>query len=567
MNDPDNNVPELTRHGMVRWYDPRLLLRTGFRAAIARAIGEITDNREVQAALTPIGKGKLSGIYDYAENSQIVIDYVADLGDGWEATYSVARAIASPQLAFGDQQLERAKVLVMGGDAIYPGPSAQGYLERTVAPYRAACAATEGFAADLFALPGNHDWYDGLHAFTALFCQCDDDRQPRPDHGFSCWRTRQKRSYFALRLPHNWWLCGVDVQLDDRLNATQLDYFQDISQKAIKDGDKIILCVAKPSWLRDQAHYPGATRNLTDIAEIFERNGAELKLVLAGDLHHYSHYVPDDAGAHLVTSGGGGAFAHPTHKLPENVGVSWRDGRHERYTAGEPYPDQETSRALSYKNLLFPFLNWRFALMIGAIYAVLVWFLETRRLSSGGDMGTSLARAMDGHLSVQATLARFFETIPNSPEFAIVVLAMVAALVAFNVSTPLPKKLLLGLGHSLAHFVTLVTSYCITIEVISMTQLPVGIPFAGLMIFLGVLLAIGGLLGGFVFGAFLVFSLNVMNLQWTHAFSSLRIEDYKNFVRLQIDSAGDLTVYPIGIERTGQDASTPHLIEPGFEVK
>lgn len=567
MTDPDNSAPELTRHGMVRWYDPRLLLRTGFRAAIARAIGEITDNREVQAALTPIGKGKLSGIYDYSKNSEMVIDYVADLGDGWEATYSVASAIAAPLLAFGDVQLERAEVLVMGGDEIYPGPSAQGYLERTVAPYRAAYAANGPFEADLYALPGNHDWYDGLHAFTALFCQGGDDYQSCGDHGFACWHTRQKRSYFALRLPHNWWLCGVDVQLDDRLNATQLDYFQDISQKAIEKGDKVILSAAKPSWVLEQMLGPGATRNLTDIAEIFERHGAELKLVLAGDLHHYSHYVPDDAGPHLVTSGGGGAFAHPTHKLPEKVGVSWRDGRHESYTAGEPYPDQKTSRSLSYKNLLFPFLNWRFAVLIGGIYAVLVWFLETRRLSSDDDMSTSLKQAMDGHLSVQATLVRFFETIPKSPEFAIVVLAMVTALIAFNISTPLPKKIMLGLGHSLAHFVALVASYCITIEFISMTQLPVGIPFAGLMIFLGILVTIGGLLGGFVFGVFLLFSLNVMNLQWTNAFSSLRVKDYKNFLRLKIDSGGGLTVYPIGIERTGEDASAPQLIEPGFPVK
>ncbi|MDH3742214.1 MAG: metallophosphoesterase, partial [Hyphomicrobiales bacterium] len=537
------------------------------RAAIARAIGEITDNREVQAALTPIGKGKLSGIYDYSKKSEMVIDYVADLGDGWDATYSVARAIASPQLEFGDEQLRRGEVLVMGGDEVYPGPSTLGYLERTVAPYRAACAVGEDFEADLFALPGNHDWYDGLHAFTALFCRVDHDYQIRDGHEFSCWRTRQQRSYFALRLPHNWWLCGVDVQLDDRLNATQLDYFQTISNRVIENGDKIILCAAKPSWVLEQTSDPGATRNLTDIAEIFEENGAELKLVLAGDLHHYSHYVPDDAGPHLVTAGGGGAFAHPTHKLPEKVEVSWRDGRREDYTGGEPCPDQTVSRALSYKNLLFPFLNGGFSLMIGGIYAVLVWFLETRRLSSGDDMGTSLGRAMDGHLSVEATLVRFFETIPKSPEFAIVVLAMVASLTAFNISTPLPRKIMLGLGHSLVHFVTLVASYCITIEFIAMTQLPVGIPFAGLLIFLGVMVAIGAVLGGFVFGAFLLFSLNVMNLQWTNAFSSLRIEDYKNFLRLKIDKNGHLTVYPVGIERTGQEPSPPHLIEPGFDIK
>ena len=100
----------------------------------------------------------------------------------------------------------------------------------------------------------------------------------------------------------------------------------------------------------------------------------------------------------------------------------------------------------------------------------------------------------------------------------------------------------------------------------ALMQLPVGVPFAGLLIFLGVMLVTGGLLGGFVFGAFLVFSLNVMNLQWTNAFSSLRVKDYKNFLRMKIDKNGGLMAYPVGIERTGDDATTPILIEPGFPV-
>ena len=567
LRQPDSIDEALPRHGMVRWYNPRLLMRTGFRAAIAKAIGEITDNREVQAALTPIGKGKLSGAFDYSGESELVIDYVADVGDGWDSTYAVAKAIAAPSLALGQYRLERAKILVMGGDLVYPDPSDQAYRERTIEPYRAACEHDAAFDADLYAVPGNHDWYDGLFAFTELFCRDGHDWPGREGHDFGCWKTKQKRSYFALKLPHDWWLCAVDVQLDDRLNATQLDYFQTVSDKVIAKGDKMILCAAKPSWVLETGDYGKVTRNMTDIAEIFEQNGAVLKLVLSGDLHHYSHYIPHDAGPHLITAGGGGAFMHPTHMLPDCVQVSWRDGRREDYALGEIYPSKDVSRKLSFNNLLFPFLNWSFSLAIGAIYAVLVWFLETRRLGSDTDLGDSLQGAVDRHLSVEATLARFFETIPKSPEFAIVVLAMVAALIAFNISTPFAKKVGLGLGHSVVHFATLVVSYCLAIEFIALTHLPIGIPFGGLLIFLGVMVVIGGLLGGFVFGVFLLFSLNVMNLQWTNAFSSLRVKDYKNFLRLKIDKEGGLTVFPIGIERTGENPSEPHPIEQGFSVK
>ncbi len=48
----------------------------------------------------------------------------------------------------------------------------------------------------MLALAGNHDWYDGLTTFLRLFCV------GRPIGG---WRTEQTRSYFAARLPHDWW--------------------------------------------------------------------------------------------------------------------------------------------------------------------------------------------------------------------------------------------------------------------------------------------------------------------------------------------------------------------------
>ena len=563
LDDPD----KMPQHAMARWYSPRLLLRTGFRAAIATAIGEITDNREVQAALTPFGKDKLSGAYDYSRRQELTIDYVADLGDGWDATYAVARAIAAPHLRFGDEEVGRAGILVMGGDEIYPGPSTEAYRDRTVAPYRTACAEHEAFEADLFALPGNHDWYDGLHAFTELFCRGGHDYPGRDGDGFGSWRTRQRRSYFALKLPHRWWLCGVDIQLDRRLNATQLDYFQNISDKAITKGDKIILCAALPSWVLEQIRDHGATRNLTDIAEIFERNGADLKLVMSGDLHHYSHYVPRDQGPHLVTAGGGGAFLHPTHKLPDEVHVSWRDGRREDYDMTVAYPDQQVSRALAYKNLLFSFTNWDFSLMIGGIYALLSWFLETRRLGSGQSLSEAFRAMMDGHRSVLSTLGRFFETIPKSPEFAILVAVLVAGLTAFNISMNWRDKLLLGLGHSAVHFIALILSFCVAVEVVALTGLQLEGQFWGFVLFLATMVITGALLGGLVFGGFLLFSLNVLGLQWTNAFSSLRNQDYKNFARLRIDRQGRLTVYPFGIDRTGDAASEARPIEQSFTIE
>src|SRR4029453_4549246 len=131
-------------------------------------------------------------------------DHVADLGDGFDPTYTVGRLIAADAAAGGGPsgaedppvRLPRGRLLVLGGDQVYPTASSAGYEDRLKGPYRAALPAG---AADpppvLVALPGNHDWYDGLTAFLRLFAQ------RRPLGG---WRTGQTRSYFVVHLPPGW---------------------------------------------------------------------------------------------------------------------------------------------------------------------------------------------------------------------------------------------------------------------------------------------------------------------------------------------------------------------------
>ena len=159
---------------MVRWYNPLLLLRSGIRSVTTTTIGGVIDYREIQSSLDPVGPDNGFGTYDYRADgaaTQMWIDYVADLGDGWDATYAVAQALAADTLKVDGGAAPRGDILIMGGDQVYPDPSDDAYKERTINPYRTACGAVSPFKADLFALPGNHDWYDGLHDFKDLFLQ------------------------------------------------------------------------------------------------------------------------------------------------------------------------------------------------------------------------------------------------------------------------------------------------------------------------------------------------------------------------------------------------------------
>src|SRR6185312_14356891 len=94
----------------------------------------------------------------------------------------------------------------------------------------------------LYALPGNHDWYDGLTAFLRVFAR-------REGTTIGAWRTAQSRSYFALRLPRRWWLLAIDAQEGAYLDDPQLEYFREVARE-IRPGDRVILCTPHPAWVQ-----------------------------------------------------------------------------------------------------------------------------------------------------------------------------------------------------------------------------------------------------------------------------------------------------------------------------
>jgi hypothetical protein len=60
---------------------------------------------------------------------------------------------------------------------------------------------------------------------------------------------------------------------------------------------------------------------------------------------------------------------------------------------------------------------------------------------------------------------------------------------------------------------------------------------------------LGGPVGAFLLGVYLFVSIRVFRRHGNEAFSSLRIQDFKQWVRIRIDAAGRLTIYAIAIDR------------------
>jgi hypothetical protein len=79
----------------VPWLRPQLLAITAVRAGLAEMFGAYLDKRELQGALP-------SQVYRHDSDGDFWLDYVADLGDGFDATYSVAWLLAQRELRLGD---------------------------------------------------------------------------------------------------------------------------------------------------------------------------------------------------------------------------------------------------------------------------------------------------------------------------------------------------------------------------------------------------------------------------------------------------------------------------------
>jgi hypothetical protein len=60
---------------------------------------------------------------------------------------------------------------------------------------------------------------------------------------------------------------------------------------------------------------------------------------------------------------------------------------------------------------------------------------------------------------------------------------------------------------------------------------------------------VGGPVGSFILGVYLFVSIRIFGRHGNEAFSSLRIQDFKQWLRLRIDAAGVLTIHAIGIDR------------------
>jgi Calcineurin-like phosphoesterase len=255
---------------------------------------------------------------------------LGDAGEGDISQYAPMSIIES--MAAGTD------FMVICSDVIYPAGGTQEYAYKHCWPYR-------DYPRPIYALPGNHDWYDSLRGFMAYFCgqACT---PPRPRRSvFSraglldrLWledrelddpgkrqflQTLRQESSQQARLPGPYYristgpldLIAIDTGIDGTIDAAQGDWLRHIS----RSPKPKVLLTGKPIYVNGRHHPCSIDGGRQGTVDDIVRNPAHRYVAaIGGDVHNYQRY-PVQIGSRTIqylVSGGGGAYMHPTHQIP-----------------------------------------------------------------------------------------------------------------------------------------------------------------------------------------------------------------------------------------------------------
>jgi Calcineurin-like phosphoesterase len=268
---------------------------------------------------------------------------VGDTGEGDQSQYALAPLLTA--------QAADAAFLVICGDVLYPIGDVNDYADKFYRPYST-------LPVPIYAVPGNHDWYDNLVAFMYHVCgRTEQPARPALVPGGAArrsvaktmrravrrwlWRrpvrpdlpaietmkrlraaagqgqpVPQPGPYYVMDTEHLRFV-AIDTGILGNLDAQQGGWLVRVS----RDPRPKILLTGKPLFV-DGTCAPcpieGAPEGFATVLDVV--NVAEFRYgaVIGGDIHNYQRYpvrVGDRVVQHIV-SGGGGAFMHATHLIP-----------------------------------------------------------------------------------------------------------------------------------------------------------------------------------------------------------------------------------------------------------
>ena len=300
---------------------------------LTRVFGDPTnaERRRWMKVQDKTGKLQEDLILDqHADLEEVSFMVVGDTGEGDASQYAVVK----PMLACGRD----TDFMVVCSDVIYPAGDAEDYDAKFYAPY-------QDFAPPIYALPGNHDWYDGLVGFMYHLCGAEPSAFPATEEKASSlkgrlrqllWRrpaknpeglperrrteggrrSDQRSPYFAIETGPLL-IVGIDTGMGGAIDREQGQWLRRVSREVHKPK---LLLTGKPLYV-DGEYHPHSIEGGGTVDEIVRAPEHNYVAAIGGDIHNYQRYSVITSGRetplYYIVSGGGGAYMSATHRIPK----------------------------------------------------------------------------------------------------------------------------------------------------------------------------------------------------------------------------------------------------------
>jgi hypothetical protein len=322
------------------WLRPSVLWRSR-NDIVSRIHDPIDELREAWLGLqgVPAGPGRDEALritgHERRERSAFML--LGDTGEGDGSQMAVVPG-------FGVMS-SGSDFTMICSDVIYPAGESGDYQAKFYVPY-------EAVPGPIYALPGNHDWYDRLVGFMTHFCDATaappagtgrgpglrgwlvsrlwrDERELQPLTVAAGEQERPRDPAFPSQRGPYWSLdvgavrlIGIDTGISGGLDAAQGEWLLRVSQER-PEAAKVLL-TGKPLIVDGKYHEGKIAGSQLTVDQIVRKTEHGYIATIGGDIHNYQRYpitLADGRTIQYVVSGGGGAFMHSTHKIPRIDGA------------------------------------------------------------------------------------------------------------------------------------------------------------------------------------------------------------------------------------------------------
>ena len=283
----------------------------------------MAENAERAAITAGVAPDKVfaiepTGVTDAEDFSFLVI---GDTGEG-----DPSQAVLRDQLINAGNRPE-VKFLVLSSDVIYPDGKMKDYERNFYLPFK-------GFAKPIYAIPGNHDWFDANEGFNANFLEpksADLALRARLSADLNTdlvmserkfadmvLEAKRLRDYYRVGNGHQrapffemhtagFSLIAADTGILRRFDEKEKAWFEAALQRA--DGNFKMVVLGHPFYVAGRPTFGDADAEFRGIYETMRRYG--VNVAMAGDTHDFEFYRRQYEGGqemlHFV-NGGGGAY-------------------------------------------------------------------------------------------------------------------------------------------------------------------------------------------------------------------------------------------------------------------